>query len=111
MATLTKPRPARNRKNSTNGSTNGSLTETLKSKLANPLSSPEFDLFAATNEVLSDVGLTTSDSGGRLSFYGQDPIIPSPLRFGAMAAIGLAAKSVAAAALWRARTGEGQDIH
>src|SRR4051812_47608763 len=28
-----------------------------------------------------------------------------------MAAIGLAAKSVAAGALWRARTGEGQDIH
>ena len=87
------------------------MTETLKSKLANPASSPEFDLRAATNDVLSDVGLTTSDSGGRLSFYGQDPILPSPHRFGTMAAIGLAAKSVAAAALWRARTGEGQDIH
>src|SRR5262249_35301221 len=56
-------------------------------------------------------GLTPADSGGRLSFYGADPIIPSPLRFGAMAAIGLAAKSVAAAAVWRTRTGEGQDIH
>src|SRR3984893_3400086 len=99
-------KPANGQKNSMNGS----LTETLKSKLASPVSSPEFDFIASTNEVLSDVGLTTADSGGRLSFYGQDPIIPSTLRFGAMAAIGLAAKSVAAAALWRARTGEGQDI-
>ena len=54
---------------------------------------------ANTNDVLSDIGMTVADSGGRLSFYGQDPIISSPHRFGAMAAIGLAAKSVAAAAL------------
>ena len=87
------------------------LTETLESTLKSPASSPGFDLLANTNDVLSDVGLTAADSGGRLSFYGQDPIISSPHRFGAMAAIGLAAKSVAAAALWRARTGEGQDIH
>ena len=107
MTTLTAPRPARHH----TSSTNGSLTEALISKLANPASSPEFDLLGATNEVLSDVGLTTADSGGRLTFYGQDPILPSPLRFGTMAAVGLAAKAVAAAALWRARTGEGQDIH
>jgi hypothetical protein len=87
------------------------LTERLESTLKNPASSSDFDLLANTNEVLSNVGLTAADSGGRLSFYGLDPIIPSPHRFGAMAAIGLAAKSVAAAALWRARTGEGQDIH
>jgi hypothetical protein len=51
-----------------------------------------------------------TDSGGKLSFYGQDPIIPSTVRFGSMAAIGLAAKAVAVAALWRSRTGEGRDI-
>jgi len=87
------------------------LTTALESVLKNPATSPEFDLLAHTNDVLSDVGLTAADSGGRLSFYGQDPIVPSPHRFGAMAAIGLAAKSVAAAALWRESTGEGQDIH
>jgi hypothetical protein len=86
------------------------LTESLQSKLNNPASSPEFDLHAGTNEVLKDVGLTTADSGGKLTFYGRDPIIPSRLRFGTMAAIGLAAKSVAVAALWRQATGEGQDI-
>jgi hypothetical protein len=82
------------------------LTEALESALNSPASSSDFDLLANTNDVLRDVGLTATDCGGRLSFYGQDPIISSPHRFGAMAAIGLAAKSVAAAALWQARTGE-----
>jgi len=86
------------------------LTETLEAKLANPETSPEFDLRKAVNDVLGDVGLTVADSGGQLTFYGQDPIIASPFRFGSMAAIGLAAKSVAVAALWKHRTGEGQDI-
>jgi hypothetical protein len=87
------------------------LTRTLESSLKNPVSTSEFDLVANTNDVLRDVGLNAADRGGRLSFYGQDPIILSPHRFGAMAAIGLPAKSVAVAALWQARTGEGQDIH
>jgi crotonobetainyl-CoA:carnitine CoA-transferase CaiB-like acyl-CoA transferase len=97
--------------NTQTSSISDGLTESLKSKLSNPASSPDFDLHAETNEVLKDVGLTTEESGGKLSFYGQDPIIPSPHRFGAMAAVGMAAKTVALAALWRARTGEGQDIH
>ena len=54
--------------------------------------------------------MKTADSDGRLSFYGQDPILPSAIRFGTMAAIGLAARSVALAALWKEATGEGQDI-
>jgi crotonobetainyl-CoA:carnitine CoA-transferase CaiB-like acyl-CoA transferase len=86
------------------------LTERLQSKLDNPEHSSRFDLHAGVNDVLKDVGLSTNDSGGKLAFYGQDPIIPSAFRFGSMAAIGLAAKGVAVAALWRARTGEGQDI-
>src|ERR1700726_1170493 len=87
-----------------------SLSERLESKLSNPATSPDFDLHEELNQVLADVGMTTSDSGGKLTFYGRDPIIPSRIRFGAMAAIGLAAKSVAVAALWRTRTGDGQDI-
>jgi crotonobetainyl-CoA:carnitine CoA-transferase CaiB-like acyl-CoA transferase len=87
------------------------LTETLKSNLNNPASSQEFDLHAALDEVLSGVGLTTSDCGGKITFYGKDPIVPSRLRFGTMSAIGLAAKAAAAAAIWRFRSGEGQDIH
>src|SRR5215467_13219929 len=86
------------------------LTETLLSKLGNPERSSDIDLHAATNQVLKDVGMSAADSGGKISFYGRDPIIPSPHRFGSMAAIGLAAKAVAVAALWRHRTGEEQDI-
>ena len=86
------------------------LTATLQSKLANPERSSDFDLHGAVNQVLNDVGLSTSDTGGKLTFYGSDPILQSPLRFGTMAAIGLSARSVAVAALWRQATGEGQDI-
>jgi crotonobetainyl-CoA:carnitine CoA-transferase CaiB-like acyl-CoA transferase len=86
------------------------LTETLQSNLRYPERSSNFDLHGGVNRVLKDVGMSTADSGGKITFYGRDPIIPSPHRFGTMAAIGMAAKAVAVAALWRDRTGEGQDI-
>src|SRR6516164_6383108 len=86
------------------------LTEKIVSKLANPVTNSDFDFHGTVNDVLKDVGLSTADSGGKLSFYGRDPIIPSPHRFGTMAAIGSAAKATAVAALWQSRTGEGQDI-
>jgi CoA-transferase family III len=86
------------------------LTNTLASKFANPERSSDFDFHAGVDQVLKGVGLSTSDSGGQLSFYGRDPIIASPFRFATMAALGLTAKAVAVAALWQLRTGEGQDI-
>ncbi len=86
------------------------LTETLQSKLANPDRSSNFDLHGAVDQVLNDVGLSTADTGGKLTFYGSDPILQSPLRFGTMAAVGLAARNVAVAALWKQATDEGQDI-
>ena len=86
------------------------LTNTLASKFANPERSSDFDFHAGVDQVLKGVGLSTSDSGGQLTFYGHDPIIASPFRFATMAALGLAAKAVAVAALWQLRTGEGQDI-
>jgi hypothetical protein len=63
------------------------LTETLEEKLSHPATSSDFDLHAATSEVLKDIGLTTSDAGGKLTFYGSDPILPSPMRFGTLAAV------------------------
>src|SRR5947207_10232427 len=85
------------------------LTEALEQKLSHPATSPDFDLHAETNEVLKDIRLTTADAGGKLIFYGSDPILPSPMRFGTLAAVGLAARSVAVAALWKEATGGGQD--
>jgi crotonobetainyl-CoA:carnitine CoA-transferase CaiB-like acyl-CoA transferase len=87
------------------------LTETIVDKLSNPSTSSDFDLHAGVNQLLADIGMSAADSGGQLTFYGQDPIVPSPIRFGTTAAISLAAKTLAAAAIWRDRTGEGQDIH
>jgi len=86
------------------------LTKALEEKLRHPATTPDFDPHSATNEVLKDIGLTTADAGGKLTFYGRDPILPSSIRFGSMAAIGLAARSVALSALWKQTTGEGQDI-
>src|SRR5256886_17024246 len=86
------------------------LTEALERKLSHPATSPDFDLHAATSEVLKDIGLTTADAGGKITFYGSDPILPSPIRFGTLAAVGLAPKTVPRAALWRQATGQGQDI-
>src|ERR1700686_2309181 len=88
-----------------------SLTDLLQTKLRNPETSSEFDFHGVVDQVLADVGLTARDSGGKLTFYGQDPIVPSSFKFGAMAAVGLAAKTIALAALWKLRTGEAQDIH
>jgi hypothetical protein len=87
------------------------LTETIVDKLNNPSTSPDFDFHEGVNQVLADVGMSAADSGGKLTFYGQDPIVPSRIRFATMAGIGLAAKTIAAAALWRDRTGQGQDVH
>jgi hypothetical protein len=87
------------------------LTETIVDKLNNPSTSSDFDFHEGVNQVLEDVGMSAADSGGQLTFYGQDPIIPSRIRFATMAGIGLAAKTIAAAAVWRDRTGQGQDVH
>src|SRR5258708_14488918 len=83
----------------------------LQTKLRIPATSPEFDFHSGVDQPLADVGLTAKDSGGKLTFYGQDPIVPSSFKFGAMAAVGLAARSIALSALWKWQTGEGQDIH
>src|SRR5258706_13985487 len=87
------------------------LKEPLQSKLSNPATAWDFDLYGGVNDVLKDVGMTVTDSGGELTFYGQDLIVPSLIRFATLSAIGLVAKIVAAAAIWRDRTGEGQDIY
>src|SRR4029077_12538358 len=96
--------------NKQTSSVSDGLTKSLESKLSAPALSPDFDLHSATNDVLNDVGLTTADAGGKLTFSGRDPILPSSIRFGSMAAIGLAARSVALTALWKQSTRDGQDI-
>ena len=70
------------------------MYEALKEKLSHPATSADFDLHEGVNEVLADIGMTTDDSGGELTFYGRDPILPSPIRFGTLAAVGLIARAL-----------------
>jgi hypothetical protein len=56
------------------------------------------------------IGLSSADAGGALRFYGGDPLVPSRFRFAAAAAVALAAKGVAASAIWRDRGGADQDV-
>ncbi|MFF2384227.1 CoA transferase [Streptomyces sp. NPDC058108] len=87
------------------------LTARIQQTLANPATTDDgFDIHQALREVLSSVGLHPEDSGGDITFIGADPVVPSIMRLGAVPALGMTAKSVALAALWRRRTGEGQDI-
>lgn len=74
------------------------------------LKNDSFDINQSLEEVLQGVGFSQRDSGGAVVFKGKDPVIASPVRIGSAASIGLAAKSVAMAALYRERGGEGQDI-
>ena len=87
------------------------LTQVLLKNLANRKTDAHIDLAAETEQLLNAVGACSGESGGRLSFYGKDPIVPSVVPFASMAAVGLAAKSIQVAAIWRMRTGQGQDIH
>ncbi|MFJ8933037.1 MULTISPECIES: CoA transferase [unclassified Streptomyces] len=87
------------------------LTGRIKKAIANPIAhEDDFDIHQALREVLSPAGLRPEDSGGEITFIGSDPIVPSIMRLGAVPALGMTAKSVALAALWRRRGGEGQDI-
>lgn len=86
------------------------FTQQLEFNLSNRSTSCDFDLAAETEAVLNSIGAASSESGGQLSFYGKDPIVPSVVRFGSMAAVALAAKALQIASIWRLRTGRSQDI-
>lgn len=87
------------------------LGAAIGTAVAGPLSQDDaIDLHAALDGVLADIGMTRGDSGGRIEFIGADPIVSSRLALASAAAVGLVAKSVAIARLWRLRGGEGQDI-
>ncbi|MER5393992.1 CoA transferase [Saccharopolyspora sp. NPDC002686] len=87
-----------------------SLTERITSAVADPATDDAFDPLAELTEVLAGVDLDPADAGGRITFRGADPVVPSTLRLGGAASIALAAKSVAMAKIWQLRGGPGQDI-
>jgi crotonobetainyl-CoA:carnitine CoA-transferase CaiB-like acyl-CoA transferase len=69
-----------------------------------------FDIDARFAGFMKDIGATPKDAGGRVTFTGADPIIRSHFRVGAAMALPAMGAAVGAAAIWRARTGESQDL-
>jgi crotonobetainyl-CoA:carnitine CoA-transferase CaiB-like acyl-CoA transferase len=87
------------------------LEARIRQVLAAPITSDDvIDPMQELAGVLSVAGLRTDSAGGSVAFVGKDPILKSPWPLATMAGVALMAKAVAAADLWRYRTGEGQDL-
>ncbi|MFC8936214.1 CoA transferase [Rhodococcus sp. NPDC057135] len=76
-----------------------------------PSKAGTLDPHSALDDLLGQVGLTSSDSGGTVTFTGSDPIVSARHRLGASIGIPIMANAVAAAALLRRRGGPAQDLH
>ncbi len=72
--------------------------------------SADFDIQQAFAQFMRDLGGDPSDAGGEVNFAGRDPLLRSHFRIATSMAIPAAAAATGAAAIWRERTGEGQDI-
>ena len=87
------------------------LAKNILANCNNQLQNSSIDLPAHVEYLLQSLGATTSDFGGKVTYYGSDPITPDRLPYGAISAISLAVKAILIAKIWKERTGEGQDIH
>ena len=87
------------------------LQQRIRAALAKPIHDDHsLDPLRELEDVLQGVGLNLESAGGSIRFAGKDPIISSPLPLATMAGVGLMAKAVAVADIWRFRTGQGQDL-
>jgi len=64
----------------------------------------------ALRNLLSQIGVAQSESGGAIAIEGEEPAVPSRHRLGTASAVALAAQGAAIAAIWRRRSGRGQDV-
>jgi crotonobetainyl-CoA:carnitine CoA-transferase CaiB-like acyl-CoA transferase len=69
-----------------------------------------FDPLVSLDDLLSNVGLSRTESGAVVSFMGEDPILPSSHRLGACIGIPIMAGALAAVAFHRHRQGPGQNL-
>ena len=69
------------------------LAEAIITNYDNPLQG-SIDVPAHVESLLQSLGATTSDSGGKVTYYGADPITPDRLPYGSISAISLAAKAI-----------------
>lgn len=87
------------------------LAKAIIANYDNPLQSSSIDVPAHVETLLQSLEATASDSGGKVTYYGSDPITPDRLPYGSISAISLAAKAILIAKIWKERTRQGQDIH
>ena len=78
--------------------------------LDTPKVSAGFDINAEFRSVMHELGLSPDDTGGSITFIGEDPIFPTKHRLGACIAIPIMAGAAGIANIWRQRTGRGQDL-
>jgi hypothetical protein len=76
---------------------------------AAPLSAG-FDVNAHLHSVMNELGLSPEDTGGTITFVGEDPIFPSVHRLGACIGIPIMAGAAGIADIWRQRSCRGQDL-
>lgn len=69
-----------------------------------------FDIDASFAQYMQELGARADDGGGNASFSGQDPIVRSHFRIASCMAIPAMASGVLSAAIWKDRTGEGQNV-
>ena len=81
----------------------------LSARRSRAQSVEDFDIDAAFATFMADLGRTSADGGGAVTFTGRDPILRSHFRIGTSMALPAMAAAVGAAAIWKNRTGEGQD--
>jgi crotonobetainyl-CoA:carnitine CoA-transferase CaiB-like acyl-CoA transferase len=85
-------------------------TAALTSASASQAADRDFDIDRTFSQFMRDIGADVSDAGGRITFTGADPIIRSHFRVGSCMAIAAMGAGLGAAAIWRDRTGESQDL-
>jgi crotonobetainyl-CoA:carnitine CoA-transferase CaiB-like acyl-CoA transferase len=71
---------------------------------------PNIGAANALSGLIEPLGLTLDDAGGSVNFFGADPLFPSCVRLGEAFSISAMAAAVGAAAIWRERTGKGQNL-
>lgn len=69
-----------------------------------------FSIDDSFGQYMGWLGSRVDDGGGRVVFTGTDPIVRSHFRIASCMAIPAMASGVLSAAIWRDRTGEGQDV-
>jgi crotonobetainyl-CoA:carnitine CoA-transferase CaiB-like acyl-CoA transferase len=88
----------------------GSALNAIGPSAAQAAPEEDFSIDKAFADFMADLGGSVGDAGGEVAFTGADPILRSHFRIGSCMAIAAMGAAVGAAAIWRERTGQEQDL-